>query len=507
MVRLSSILLLFCISHMALSMSDDERNSLQSQIKSIQTIEDRIESVEQILQLPKEVDAKVAAVEATRFDAQQDDFDTICEFYTKVGDDRTLDDAIRSMAYKSLFRVKQAEFKFESASRYIKQAYDLQPTRTDSEMNQKSAMLFLIAEDMRDRGEFESALKHFIEYCRLYPHPSSQQLQLFTYFENIPNLTKLIPKERGDSSVVESILQDGLHSNQPGERFGAAMIQFGQSDFSSAIETAQQVPTLSDEPRWKLYADMVHAAVLFLNEEQHEMKEILNALTENPKNDNWMTFFVRIMAMTSSDIFDQPYEKSFSLYEWYLQSPIFLDESRQRAVSSGSVAHILQGYAIDMMHFNPVTFPNKRDESFAFLTRIYEDYYDQFSGKSSGLIIAEDLIKKEKFDEAEKIITRIQNDVEDDNYLKSRTLLVLAQLHEARGDLISMGLALQQVSRIPERKGNDDFKRLKNDSYYFFENNMALQVLAVSLSAIVLVITVVSLRYLFHYFMTIDLEK
>lgn len=507
MIRFSVLIFLLLLNQPTFAITDEEKSKLIDTIRKQTNVLERISFVEDIIHSDQSVETKVIAVEATRYDIDKKDNDTVADFLLQTGKDATLDDAIRAMAYKSTYRVKLISYQFEDARNYLEQAYELQPMRTEDEINQKAAQFFLIAEDIKDQGDLESALQHFFDYAHLYPHPLSQQLQLFVFFEHIPLLTKKILKENANSAVVAEILQQGLRSDQPGEMFCAAMMQFGQKDFSSAIITAQKASTLHDEPRWELYSQMLHASVLFMNDETDEMKVILNSLAEHPEHDNWITYFVRIMAMTCSEVFEEQYGMSYPLYEWYLNSPIFLNEDRQSSVSNGSVAHIIQGFAIDMMYFDPVKFPQKRNESIALLKRVYDEQYDQFSGKSSGLIIAEDMIKKGQLDEAETIITRIQKDVEDDNYLKPRTLLVLSQLHDARGEVFQLGAALREVASIPNREGNDDFTRLKNDAQNQFENNLLLQLIMVSVYATAIFLFIILIRYLFNKLFTIDFEK
>ncbi len=439
---------------------------VRAQIEEIKNVEERLAAVDEILQSNASADDKFAVLDALPNRHPDDDPNVIAKYLESVGGNDSYDDAIRARAYKSAFKVMKSAHQFGEARRLVELAYKTQPERTDDEQDQKADLYYQIAEDERSRGNDFEALQMFLNFGELYPHHSRQQLQLFAYFEVIPNLVMKIEKNSPGSGELNNMLIKCQESNQPGLMMGAAMMHFGRGDYLFAVEAANRAAEMNDEPRWALYRDMLYASIALIFNNYDQLNEQLDLIAQNPKHDNWMTYYTRIMGMTISDVYPGKYDLSYPLYHWFITSSIFQNEDRRGSVSGGSISHILAGYAIDLMYLD------RSDDARHQLEQVYQWYGSQVSGKDAGLILAEQSIKDENFDRAEEILNSMTNEDRLDSYLGGRIKLVEAQLLQAKGMKEKSDALFDDVAAIPNRPGDEDNQRLKNDAKTLKHSNI-----------------------------------
>ncbi len=257
MKRLYGILLALLISLSSHAMTQEEKEQLIEQVRGIPVLQERINSVRGIVNGSRSLKEKITALEAIIYRKRNDDPEAITNFLKQVGNDQSKDAFIRARALKSAYQLNKNTFKFDEARELLDQAYALQPTRTAEELDQKADMSYQIADDEWAKGNYETALRKFMEFASLYPNHSRQQLKLFAYFEVIPKLTRIIQDELPESTFVDELTQSGLTSGRAGEVFGVAMMQYGQEDFTTALETAAIASKLNNDSRWT-FTPLIH---------------------------------------------------------------------------------------------------------------------------------------------------------------------------------------------------------------------------------------------------------
>ncbi|MBZ0255437.1 hypothetical protein K8I31_05215 [bacterium] len=211
-------------------------------------------------------------------------------------------------------------------------------------------------------------------------------------------------KKEGKEELLTQVLSDGLEALDPGELFGYAMIALYLGDKEQSFQFADAAKTLANNRKFDILVSLYEIAVDLSTYDLESYKEHFDAIAENPENDNYLSRITSIMGKMIVAFYPKEYGKNYPIYTTFNNSAINNTDSRKSKIRKGILADIDVNYAISLMYHD------QSEKANILLQNAYETYPKSDSGQFAALIIAEGLLLKSQFDEAQKILDSLPND-------------------------------------------------------------------------------------------------